>query len=122
MDVRVNKARADDLARHVVFDLAIILAQTHDQAVGAGNVAGRQLVGKDVDKRRVLEHQISLLAAGGGLDDLLLFQKLSLNFTRVAFGCDCHENHPFFVFTGADHRRMSGCFCSAALSTASFWY
>ena len=66
-------------------------------AVGAGNVAGRQLVGKDVDKRRVLEHQISLLAAGGGLDDLLLFQKLSLNFTRVAFGCDCHENHPFFV-------------------------
>ena len=61
MDVRVNKARADNLARHVVFDLAIILAQTHDQAVGAGNVAGRQLVGKDVDKRRVLEHQIGLL-------------------------------------------------------------
>ena len=97
MDVRVNKARADDLARHIVFDLAIILAQTHDQAVGAGNVAGRQLVGKDVDKRRVLEHQIGLFAAGGGLDDLLLFQKLSLNFSRVAFGCDCHENHPFFV-------------------------
>ena len=97
MDVRVNKARADDLARHVVFDLAIILAQTHDQAVGAGNVAGGQFVGKDIDERRVLEHQISLLAAGGGLDDLLLFQQLSLNFTRVAFGCDCHENHPFFV-------------------------
>ena len=106
MDVRVNEARADDLARHVVFHNAVVVSQTYDQPIGTGNVAGGQFVGKDVDKRRVLQNQIRLLPPGRRLDHLLLFQQLSLNLSCVALGCDCHENHPFFVFYGAACRRI----------------
>ena len=106
MDVRVNEAGADDLARHVVFHNAVVVSQTYDQPIGTGNVAGGQFVGKDVDKRRVLQNQIRLLPPGRRLDHLLLFQQLSLNLSCVALGCDCHENHPFFVFYGAACRRI----------------
>ena len=106
MDVRVNEAGADDLARHVVFHNAVVVSQTYDQPIGAGDVAGGQFVGKDVDKRRVLQNQIRLLPPGRRLDHLLLFQQLSLNLSCVALGCDCHENHPFFVFYGAACRRI----------------
>ncbi|MBS6844682.1 MAG: nucleotidyltransferase family protein [Firmicutes bacterium] len=100
------EARADDLARHVVFHNAVVVSQTYDQPIGAGDVAGGQFVGKDVDKRRVLQNQIRLLPPGRRLDHLLLFQQLSLNLSCVALGCDCHENHPFFVFYGAACRRI----------------
>ena len=38
VDVRVDEARADDLAGHVVFDFAVILPKSHDQAVCARDV------------------------------------------------------------------------------------
>ena len=72
MDVRVDEARADDLAGHVIFDLALVAAKAHDQAVRHGDVARQQLVGEHVDIRRVFQHQIGLLPAGGGLDHALL--------------------------------------------------
>ena len=46
MDVRVNEAGADNLARHVVFHNAVVVSQTYDQPIGAGDVAGGQFVGK----------------------------------------------------------------------------
>ena len=72
MDVRVDEAGADDLAGHVIFDLALVAAKAHDQAVRHGDVARQQLVGEHVDIRRVFQHQIGLLPAGGGLDHTLL--------------------------------------------------
>ena len=72
MDVRVDEAGADDLAGHIVFDLALIAAEAHDQAVRHGDIARQQLIGEYVDIRRVFQHQIGLLPAGGGLDHTLL--------------------------------------------------
>ena len=72
MDVRVDEAGADDLAGHIVFDLALIAAEAHNQAVRHGDIARQQLIGEYVDIRRVFQHQIGLLPAGGGLDHTLL--------------------------------------------------
>ena len=73
MDVRVDEAGADDLAGHIVFDLALIAAKTHDQAVRHGDIARQQLIGEYVDIRRVFQHQIGLLSTGGSFDHALLF-------------------------------------------------
>ena len=73
MDVRVNEARADDFAGHIVFDFALVAAKTHDQAVRHGDVARQQLIGEHVDIRCIFQHQISLLPTGGSFDHALLF-------------------------------------------------
>ena len=73
MDVRVNEARADDFAGHIVFDFALVAAKTHDQAVRHGDVARQQFVGEHVDIRCIFQHQISLLPTGGSFDHALLF-------------------------------------------------
>ena len=95
MDVRVDKAWADDLARHIVFDFALIAAETHDQAVGHGDIARQQLVGEHVDVGRVLEDQIGLLAAGGSLDHALLLDQLPLDLARIAFSWNRHMTASF---------------------------
>ena len=95
MDVRVDEARADDLARHIVFDFALIAAETHDQAVGHGDIARQQLVGEHVDVGRVLEDQIGLLAAGGSLDHALLLDQLPLDLARIAFSWNRHMTASF---------------------------
>ena len=97
MNVRVDKARADDLAGHIVFSFTLVAAETDDQAVGHGDVARQQLIGEHIDIGRVLQDQIGLLAAGGGLDHALFFQKLPLDLTGVAFGRNGHRDHPFCV-------------------------
>ena len=95
MDMRVDKARADDLARHIVFDFALIAAEAHDQAVGHGDIARQQLVGEHVDVGRVLEDQIGLLAAGGSLDHALLLDQLPLDLARIAFSWNRHMTASF---------------------------
>ena len=95
VDVRVDEAGADDFAGHVIFDLAVIFPQTHNQSVCARDVAGAQLVRKDVDIGCVFQHQIGLFPAGGRLNHALFAQQFPLNFTCVAFHGDCHRDHPF---------------------------
>ena len=42
---------------YVIFDLALIAAEAHDQAVRHGDIARQQLIGEYVDIRRVFQHQ-----------------------------------------------------------------
>ena len=46
---------------------------------------------------RLRPQEIGLLAAGGGLDHALFFQKLPLDLTGVAFGRNGHRDHPFCI-------------------------
>jgi len=99
MDVRVDEAGADNLARHVDFLFALVAAEADDQSICHRDVAGAQLVGKDVDIGGVFKHQIGLFPAGGGLDDPLLLEQLPLNFSCVAFhGCR-HIASSFLAFS-----------------------
>ena len=93
MDVRVDEARADDLARHIVFDFALIAAETHDQAVGHGDIARQQLVGEHVDIRRVLQHQIRGRAPGGHVDDVDFLVELAVNLAGITL--NRHRDTPF---------------------------
>ena len=98
MDVRIDEARADDLAGHVQLLFALIFAHADDQAVCNRDIAGTQLIGEYVHIGRVLEHQIGLFPAGGRLDHALLFQQLSLNFSCIAFHGSRHcKIRPFVL-------------------------
>lgn len=94
MDMAVNKARQDDMPGHVVLQMAGIGAHADDQTLGHGNIAPAQLVGKDVEIDGVFQHQVGGAAAGGHIDDVLLFQTFAADFSRVAL---CHGKASFLL-------------------------
>ena len=86
MDVRVDKAGQHELAAHVDLDRALVmLAHARDEPLGYGNVAVTELIAEDIYIRRILEHKVGLLPAGGHLDDVKLLVQLAVDPACVAF-------------------------------------
>ena len=80
MDVGIQETGENDLAGAVHLRPALIASHAHD-----GNVHGGQFIGEHVDKGGVFQHQIRRLPSGGGRDDPLLFQQLSVDLSSIAF-------------------------------------
>lgn len=58
VDVRVDEAGEHDLPRHVDLHMPVVGAHADDQPLRHGDIPMAELVGKHVDIRRVLQHQI----------------------------------------------------------------
>ena len=97
MDVGVQKAGEDNFAGAVHFLPAVVAAHADNEALCHGNVHVGQLVGEHINKCGVLQHQIRRLPPGGGSDDPLLFQHLSVDLSCIAFR---HSTTPFIKFNG----------------------
>ena len=93
MDVGVQKAGQDDLARHVRLHFAGVGPHAYDQAFGHGNVRMAQLVGKHIDVGGVFQNQIRRFPPGGRIDDAPLFQQLPVDFAGIALR---HKTTPSF--------------------------
>ena len=89
VNVGVNETGTDDFSRHIHFPDSVIFSQTHNQAVGDGNILGHQFPGKHIHIGGVFQHQIRLFAAHCHIDDLLLFDELAADFAGPAF-LYCH--------------------------------
>ena len=85
MNVGIQKTGKNDLAGAVHLRPALIASHAHDQTFRHGNVHGGQFIGEHVDKGGVFQHQIRRLPSGGGRDDPLLFQQLSVDLSSIAF-------------------------------------
>ena len=95
MDVGIQKTGEDDFAGAVHFLPAVVAAHADNETLCHGDVHVGQLVGKHIDKGGVLQHQIRRLPPGGGSDDPLLFQQLSVDLSCIAFR---HSTTPFTKF------------------------
>ena len=85
MDVGIDESGADDPASHIHFPDAVIASQTHDEAMGNGDVLGHQLSGKHIHIGGVFQHQIRFFPAGRHIDDLLLLDQLPADLAGPAF-------------------------------------
>ena len=74
MDMGVDKARADDLARNVDFRFALIASHAGNTAFGDRNISPAKLVGKHVDVDGVFQNQIGFFPSHGHVDEGLLFR------------------------------------------------
>ena len=91
MDMGINESGADDPPGHIHFPNALILAQTHNEAMGNGDVLGHQFAGKHIHIGGVFQHQVRLFPAGRHIDDLLLLNELPADLTGPAFLL-CHRH------------------------------
>ena len=85
MNVGIQETGENDLAGAVHLRPALIASHAHDQTFRHSNVHGGQFIGEHVDKGGVFQHQIRRLPPGGGRDDPLLFQQLSVDLSSIAF-------------------------------------
>ena len=95
MNMRVDKAGADDLAADIDLYLAVIAAHADDLPLCHGDIALTQFVGEDIDIGGVFKDEIGLLPAGGDIDDVLLFHQLALDPRGVGFVRDGHVASSF---------------------------
>ena len=85
MDVRIDEARANDLAGHIQLLFALIFAHADDQAVCNRDIAGTQLIGEYVDVSGVFQHQIRRSPARRHVDDVELLIELTVDLAGIAF-------------------------------------
>ena len=109
--MRVDEAGADDLAGDVDLRFALIAAHTDDLALGDGDVALAQLVGKDIDIRGVLQNQVRPFPSGGDVHEVLLLHQLALNPSGVSFILYCHR-HIILSKFHIRRRIASGWYCT----------
>ena len=93
VDVRVDEAGEHDLPRHVDLHMPVVGAHADDQPLRHGDVPMAELVGKHVDIRRVLQHQIRGRAPGGHVDDVDFLVELAVNLAGITL--NRHRDTPF---------------------------
>lgn len=93
VNVRVQKARQNDLTGYIHLHLPVVFAHAHDEPLGHGDIALAQLVGEDVDIGGVLQYQIGGYAAGGHIDHMELLVELPVDLAGIAF-LSRHKNDP----------------------------
>ena len=84
MDMGVDKARADDLARNVDFRFALIASHAGNTAFGDRNISPAKLVGKHVDVDGVFQDQICLFSSHGHVDEGLFLRHCPLQSGSLA--------------------------------------
>ena len=92
MDVRVDEAGADDLARDIDLGLAGIFTHADDLAAGDGNISMAKLIGENIHIGGVFQNEIRLFPSGGDVHKVLLFHQLALDPCGVGFIWYCHRN------------------------------
>ena len=90
MNMGIDKTGTDDFPRHVHFLDTVIAAQTHNEAMGNGDILSHQFSGEHIDIGGVFQHQVCLLSACCHINDLLLLNQFPVDFAGPAF-LRCHK-------------------------------
>ena len=103
MDVGVNETGANNLAGHVRFHIALILAQTDNQTFRNGNIGSLQFTGEDIYKSGIFQNQICFLPACSHIDDMKFLDQFPVDFTGPGF-LICHSQCLLYIFCQSYHK------------------